>query len=80
MMMMRIERLDTKSEGLHKLEYKHFHSHERCINANFKKFNDSANVREGDLTNVDGFMLGQHEITKTQRVNFNIQETKYQVM
>ena len=79
-MMMRLERYDTKSEGLHEIEFKHVHRHERCVNANFKWYNDSANVREGDLNNVHGFMLVQNDITKTQGLNFNLQVMKYQVM
>ena len=34
-MRMRIERHDTKSDGLHEIEYKHVNRHERCVNANF---------------------------------------------
>ena len=79
-MMMRIERHDTKSGGLHEIECKHVHRHERWVNANFKRYNESANVREGDLTDVHGLMLVQNDITKTQGLNFNLQVMKYQVM
>ena len=72
-MMITIERHDTKGDGLHEIEYKHVNRNERCMNANFDQYNDTANVKDGDLNNVHGFMLVQNDITKTQVVNFNQQ-------
>lgn len=39
-----------------------------------------ANVKDGDLNDVHGFMLEENDITETPVVNFNIQVMKYRVM